>query len=168
MCSCAFYPLHLVYSGLIWTFGVRVNYISKLFLHFLHSRIYILYILASLVSYFLLICKKKKHCRAKSRNLYSSHLENQNRTKTVAFHCSSQENVNFYQITSITSRLSLIEHRHTPHDTHSNTFCLCARMLYDSLSLSVSPDNNNHLPRRKKCPSLQVYVIHCANLSNCV
>lgn len=34
MCSCAFYPLHLVYSGLIWTFGVRVNYISKLFLHF--------------------------------------------------------------------------------------------------------------------------------------
>lgn len=39
MCSCAFYPLHLVYSGLIWTFGVRVNYISKLFLHFLHSHI---------------------------------------------------------------------------------------------------------------------------------
>lgn len=40
MCSCAFYPLHLVYSGLIWTFGVRVNYISyKLFLHFLHSHV---------------------------------------------------------------------------------------------------------------------------------
>lgn len=34
MCSCAFYPLHLVYSGLIWIFGVRVNYIYKLFLHF--------------------------------------------------------------------------------------------------------------------------------------
>lgn len=40
MCSCAFYPLHLVYSGLIWTFGVRVNYISyKLFLYFLHSHV---------------------------------------------------------------------------------------------------------------------------------
>lgn len=41
MCSCVFYPLHLVYSGLIWIFGVRVNYISKLFLHFY------IYILAS-------------------------------------------------------------------------------------------------------------------------
>lgn len=57
MCSCAFYPLHLVYSGLIWTFGVRVNYISKLFLHF-YIHVYIYYILASLISYFFLICKK--------------------------------------------------------------------------------------------------------------
>lgn len=167
MCSCAFYPLHLVYSGLIWTFGVRVNYISKLFLHFLHSRIYIYYILASLVSYFLLICKKNTAARSLAiciRHTWKIKTER----KLLRFTVSLRK-------MSIFTKSHLLHHDccSSNIDTHLTTRIptrsVHAHGCSMTLSLSVSPDNNNHLPRRKKYPSLQVYVIHCANLfSNCV
>lgn len=136
MCSCAFYPLHLVYSGLIWIFGVRVNYISyKLFLHFLH-----LTCVRSSCSFF------RKNTVARGR---VSPLEIKNSNENLPCVHRSRNR----QFLSISHRLSFIEHRHTSRHTFQHVHAAHVH------GYSVIP--SSHLGVIKKEMSLSQAVVHC-------
>lgn len=123
MCSCAFYPLHLVYSGLIWTFGVRVNYISyKLFLHFLHSHVLNLRVLS--------------FGKTLARNYRVWPLEIKS---NEILRSPRSRNINFSPIVVHRTPAHLTTHVQYVHAAHMHGY-------------SVIPDNHLRIIR-KKCPS---------------
>lgn len=121
MCSCAFYPLHLVYSGLIWIFGVRVNYISKLFLHFY------IYILAShrVLSWFMKTLPRNRV------SLCTRHLK-LNRMETCIHRFSITLPITKHQFHQLLTDRSSNTHRYTLTHILTHSFCSCARIFCDS------------------------------------